>query len=321
MLVLISLLLSLTIGFLLWAILYNRVTDNSRINNRLELLTNLTGQNINRDDNQEQNDQLITLAMQELESMRRSKGRMTLQMRLRLAGHSGNVRSFYAIWGVSAAIVSIFVGYLSLGYSLQIVAFFLTIVVAPRIYLSTLSKRRANKLLSELPNAIEIIVRGLRSGLSLTGGLGLAESELNEPLKSELVRFRSDLSIGLSMEEAARRFARRIDSQEVNFLSTVISLQSRTGGNLAEGLDNLVKILRQREVTLAKVRAASSEARTSAWIIGSIPVIIVVANYLFAPKSIETLFVTSAGNLLLLGSLVWMGMGVLVMYSMVKIGD
>jgi tight adherence protein B len=90
---------------------------------------------------------------------------------------------------------------------------------------------------------------------------------------------------------------------------------------LAEGLDNLAKILRQREVTLAKIKAASSEARTSAWIIGSIPVIVLGANYLFAPKSIEPLFVTSAGNLLLLGSLVWMVMGVFVMYSMVKIGD
>jgi tight adherence protein B len=316
---LIALFTALTVGFLLWALMYDGVRYKKRLQSRLDSVNQIHGLSKSADREQIKNTEIVKSAMRELEAIRRSRGRLTLQARLRQAGKSGDLRAHYLVWGFAAFIMAILTSYYLESYASSILTFLITLFVVPRVYLIYATRLRLQKVLGDFPNAIDIILRGLKSGLSLNDGLNLAESELNEPLKGELVRFRNDLNIGLSMEESAHRFARRLDSPEVNLFSTFIALQSKTGGNLSEGLSNLSKILRNREVTREKIKAASSESRTSAWIIGSIPVIVGLGNWIISPQSFEPMLATVLGNYILIGSGAWMVIGIFVMRSMVNI--
>lgn len=317
--VLISLFATLTSGLLLWAILYGKVQRDARRRRRLFEVTQLHGLSKHSKDVSQQNVQSVEQALRELEAMRSAKGRLTLRMRLRFAGHSGDLRSHYIRWGVTALITSILIGFLSVGIIVQFLTFILMISVVPRVFLNYQTNRRMKQIHRDLPNALDIVVRGLRSGLSLNDCLKLAASELKDPLRGEFARLLNDLSIGLSMEEAVHRFANRIPSQEVNFLAIVVSLQARTGGNLTEGLGNLAKILRDRELLHGKIRAMSSEGRTSAWIIGIIPPAVGGMNILLAPSTIAPLIETPLGNIIVLSSVIWMAIGVFVMTAMINI--
>jgi tight adherence protein B len=190
--------------------------------------------------------------------------------------------------------------------------------VLPRMYLGNRRKSYQNKFLDELPNAVEAIVRGVKSGLPLNDSMRVVAKEVKEPVKSEFQRVLDQQSMGKSMSEAVQILFERVPLAEVNFFVVVITVQQQAGGNLSEALGNLSRVLRNRKKMKAKVKAMSSEAKASAGIIGSLPFIVAILVTLTTPTYLLPLFNTQIGNLWLGIAAILMSIGIFIMKKMVE---
>lgn len=188
----------------------------------------------------------------------------------------------------------------------------------PRMYLNNRRKSYQNKFLDELPNAVEAIVRGVKSGLPLNDSMRVVAKEVREPVKSEFQRVLDQQSVGKTMTEAVQILFERVPLPEVNFFVVVITVQQQAGGNLSEALGNLSRVLRNRKKMKAKVKAMSSEAKASAGIIGSLPFIVAILVSLTTPTYLLPLFNTTIGNLWLGIAAVLMSIGIFIMKKMVE---
>lgn len=186
------------------------------------------------------------------------------------------------------------------------------------VFIGLLGSRRNEKFLKQLPDAIDIIIRSVRSGLPILEGIKVVEDEFPAPLGDEFRTIRSKVHFGASLEEALWDIGRRVDRAEFNFLVISIAVQRETGGNLTEALENLSRILRQRAQMKLKVRALSSEARASAYILGALPFVMAVLIYLVNPEYVSKLFIDPRGHVLLGFGLGSIGCGVLVMGRMIR---
>lgn len=187
----------------------------------------------------------------------------------------------------------------------------------PRFYVSRRRKKRFNRFLDELPNAVDIIVRGIKSGMPLGDCIRIASTEAQDPVGPEFTLVLEKMQMGVPLAEAIHNMPKRVPVQETNFLAIVITIQSQAGGSLAEALGNLSRTLRQRKAMKGKIRAASQEAKSSAAIIGSLPFLVTLMLYFVAPDYIALLFETDIGLILIVIGLVWMTIGVLVMRKMI----
>jgi tight adherence protein B len=188
----------------------------------------------------------------------------------------------------------------------------------PRMFLSHRRKRYQNQFLDELPNAIEAIVRGVKTGLPLNDSMRVVAKDTKEPVKSEFARVLDQQSFGFSMTEAVQVLLDRVPLPEVNFFVVVISVQQQAGGNLSEALGNLARVLRNRKKMKQKVKAMSSEAKASAGIIGSLPIVVAVLVSLVSPSYLVPLFTTPIGNVCLGIGVVMLAAGIFVMNRMVQ---
>ncbi|GHB45219.1 pilus assembly protein [Pseudovibrio japonicus] len=187
----------------------------------------------------------------------------------------------------------------------------------PRFYVSRRRKKRFNQFLDEFPNAVDIIVRGIKSGMPLGDCIHIASTEAKEPVGPEFALVLEKMQMGVPLAEAIHNMPKRLPLQETNFLAIVITIQSQAGGSLAEALGNLSRTLRQRKTMKGKIRAASQEAKSSAAIIGSLPFLVTLMLYFVAPDYITLLFETDIGLILIAIGLVWMTLGILVMRKMI----
>ncbi len=188
----------------------------------------------------------------------------------------------------------------------------------PRFVLGFLYKRRMKKFLGEFPNSLDIMVRSIKSGLPLNDAIRLIAMEGQEPVKSEFRRVVEAQQMGMSIADACARMNATIPLQEVKFFGIVIGIQAQAGGNLSEALGNLSRVLRERKKMLGKVQALSMEAKASAAIIGALPFIVALLVSITSPDYIKPLFSDPRGHLILLGSGVWMSIGVFVMRKMIN---
>ena len=188
----------------------------------------------------------------------------------------------------------------------------------PRWVLGFLISRRQNKFLDEFPNALDVIVRSIRSGLPLNDAIRLVATEGVEPVKGEFRRIVESQQVGLSVPEACARMTNQMPLQEVNFFAIVIAIQSQAGGNLSEAIGNLSKVLRDRKKMKAKVKALSMEAKASAVIIGALPFIVALLVYLTSPQYMMILFTDPRGHFIMGFSAVWMSIGIFVMRNMIN---
>lgn len=195
---------------------------------------------------------------------------------------------------------------------------FVVAIGLPRWFVGFLIKRRQKQFLSEFPNALDVMVRSIRSGLPLNDAIRLVAAEGQEPVRSEFRRVVESQQVGLSIPEACQRMMLTMPLQEINFFSIVIAIQSQAGGNLSEALSNLSRVLRERKKMKAKVQALSMEAKASAAIIGALPFVVAFLVYITSPHYIMVLFTDPRGHLILLISGVWMSMGILVMRNMIN---
>lgn len=188
----------------------------------------------------------------------------------------------------------------------------------PHVGVGLMMARRRNAFLKLFPEAIGLIVRGLRAGLPVSETIGVVGREITGPVGEEFRRTADQVRLGQPLETALGQAARRIGLPEFNFLVISLSVQRETGGNLAETLENLEHILRRRQQMRLKIRAMASEATASGLILGSLPVVMLVLMYVVSADYMRQLFVNPMGHMMLAGAGASLTVGGLVMRKMTK---
>jgi tight adherence protein B len=188
----------------------------------------------------------------------------------------------------------------------------------PLWLLAFLKKRREKKFLNSFPDAVDVIVRGIKSGLPLLDNLKVISAEAPEPIKTEFQSIVETQTIGMPLGEACAKLYERMPLAEANFFGIVISIQQKSGGNLSETLGNLSRVLRDRKKMKGKINAMSMEAKASAGIIGSLPIAVGFLVYITSPEYIELLWTTDLGRVMILCCAAWMSIGIFVMRQMIN---
>jgi len=249
---------------------------------------------------------------------RRGQTRPTLDARLQQAGLAITARQFMLVSlgvGVAVGIMT----YISSG-SLVIAgpSAFIGLLGVPNFALAQLRKRRINRFVAEFPNAIDIIVRGVKAGLPLGDCIRVIASEASEPVRSEFRLIVETQAMGLSLGEAVDRIAQRVPVTEANFFAIVINIQSKAGGNLSEALGNLSRVLRERKKMKGKIGAMSQEAKASAAIIGAVPFVVVGLLWMSSPTYVSLLWTTTHGMIVSCAAMCWMAIGIAMMKKMIS---
>ena len=249
----------------------------------------------------------------------KKKRRLSMSQMLEQAGLTIKPKQFYIGSAISAVLFGL-IGVIS-GQQPWISGLLLPVrgLGFPRWMIGFLSARRKKKFVDEFSGAIDVIVRGVKSGLPVNECLKIIAREAPRPVSDEFHMLVEGLRVGLSLEQALDRMLERMPLQEVSFFSIVLLIQQKTGGNLAEALGNLAGVLRSRKLMEGKIAALSSEAKASAWIIGSLPFLVAGAVQLSSPDYLLPLFNTKPGNFILIGAGVWMCTGIFVMKKMTQI--
>jgi len=260
----------------------------------------------------------VESSLKDLEARRQQEKSVPLSIRLSQAGLDWTPQKFWIVSAVVAGVlfaVAMFVGGGLLGAAgLAFAGGF----GLPRWALGYLKKRRESKFLAALPDAVDVIVRGIKAGLPLFESIKVVAADSPEPLRSEFLAIIETQAIGMPLGEACTRLYERMPLPEANFFGIVISIQQKSGGNLSEALGNLSKVLRDRKKMKEKIQAMSMEAKASAGIIGSLPPIVMFLVYLTTPHYISILWTHPTGQLMLVGCVVWMSMGIMVMKKMIN---
>ena len=238
-----------------------------------------------------------------------------------LIEQSGMKMTLPQFWMISAGCgAALFLGAIIAGQSLLIACAvgFAGGFGMPRWFLKIQTKRRQGKFVEQFADSIDVIVRGVKSGLPLNECLRIIARESPDPCRTEFARLTDGMAVGLPIEQGLQKMFERMPVPEVNFFNTVLLIQMKAGGNLSEALGNLSGVIRARRMMREKITALSSEAKASAMIIGSLPFIVATLVYFTSPGYIMELFTDPTGHLILLGSGIWMGSGVLVMRKMIN---
>lgn len=224
------------------------------------------------------------------------------------------------ISGVAAAVATFVLGGFNEGLQLLVPVGigFAAAFGVPRWFLGMAISGRQKKFVGQFADAIDVIVRGVKSGLPLNECLKMIARESSEPLAGEFRVVCDAIAMGVPIDQALHKMYQRTPIQEVNFFNIVLAIQQRAGGNLSEALGNLSNVLRSRKLLREKIKALSSEAKASAMIIGSLPVIVMILVYITTPHYIMSLFTTDLGHLLLLIAVGLMGAGIYIMRSMIN---
>lgn len=260
-------------------------------------------------------------SLKDIEKKQQSKGNPAsppLKVALQQTGWNLTLTHFYLGSLVSAALFAGFSYYSNAPLLMTLGAAVVGGVGVPRWFVSFVRARRMKAFLQEFPNALDVMVRSIKSGLPINDALRLIASDAQEPLRSEFQKVVQAQQLGLTVPEACERLHDNVPVPETNFFAIVIAIQAQAGGNLSEALGNLSRVLRDRRKMRAKVNALSMEAKASAAIIGALPFIITLLVYLTTPDYIILLFTDPRGHLILGISAVWMSIGVLVMRNMIN---
>lgn len=245
------------------------------------------------------------------------KRRFSIKGQLAQAGSTMTPAVFWMIAAGVGAVLAI-AGLVIQGPIGAAMGFFIGLFGIPRWGLGMMVSGRQKKFGSQLADAIDVIVRGVKSGLPLNQCLRIISAESPEPLKSEFQQLCNSQAMGVQIDQSLTRMYDRMPLPEVNFFAIVLIIQQKTGGNLSESLGNLSTVLRARKLMKEKVKALSAEATASAMIIGSLPIVVMAVVYFTRPAYIAVLFTDPLGHLILLGAATMMSMGIFIMNKMVN---
>ncbi|MCU0819806.1 MAG: type II secretion system F family protein [Beijerinckiaceae bacterium] len=257
-------------------------------------------------------------ALKELDDRQKANKRLTLEQKFLQAGVSWTRKTYWLIsigcgLGLGLLMLVLFKQPL-----LAIGGLFVGAFGIPGWLLKRWAKKRQKKFLEEFPNAIEAIVRGIKSGLPLNDCIRLIANEAKEPLKAEFRYIVEAQQMGVSIADSIMKIYERIPLSEVNFFSIVIQIQAKSGGNLGEILLNLSKVIRDRKRLRDKVDAMSQEAKSSAAIIGALPAVVAGLTWLGSPDYIQLMWTTNAGLIGLGICVSIMAFGMFIMRKMIN---
>lgn len=292
-----------------------------------------TGTRNKRDENSQrrrQTQQMLANLRAQNQTKRKSIMPRDIGTRLQQAGLDIPVSTFWIASGILAVTIGtgMFLsgadGFALFGYELRsrpvaiLAAVFVGGIGLPRWVLGVMAKMRNAKMTQQFADAIDIIVRGVKSGLPLNECLQIIARESPQPLSGEFQQLSDNIRMGNTIEQALGKFYQRVPLSEVNFFTIVLNIQSKSGGNLSEALGNLSNIIRQRKMMREKVKAMSSEAKASAMIIGSLPFCVGGMVYFTTPDYIMELFTTPLGHSILAVAAFLMFCGIMVMRKMIN---
>jgi tight adherence protein B len=313
----IFLMAAIAMGGVVWVFVYPFLSGERKTERRMASVarTELMPQRVARSSQKTRREQ-VEGSLKQLEA--RKKTRVPLSVRLGQAGLSWSPRRFMMISG-------------ALGFAVFLIGMLMGIGILPALgiafaaggglpfwALSFLKKRREAKFLEAFPDAVDVIVRGIKAGLPLLDSLKLIAAEAGEPVRSEFRSIIETQTVGIPIGEACLKLYERMPVPEANFFGIVISIQQRAGGNLSEALGNLSRVLRDRKKMKAKIQAMSMEAKASAAIIGALPLAVMTLVYITSPQYISLLWTEPLGRMMLAGCAVWMSCGIFVMRKMIN---
>jgi tight adherence protein B len=307
-----------TLGGLAWVFVYPLLSGEKKAENRRASIAKAEPVARQADRSQRSRREQVEGSLKEIEARSQKQKKVALSTRLTQAGLSWSSQKFMIVSGVLAAVcfaIAMLVGGgLLAGIGLAFAGGF----GLPRWTLGFLKKRREKNFLRALPDAVDVIVRGIKAGLPLFDSIKVVAADAPEPLKSEFLAIIETQAIGMPLGEACARLFDRMPVPEANFFGIVIAIQQKSGGNLSEALGNLSKVLRDRKKMAEKIQAMSMEAKASAAIIGSLPPIVMLLVYLSTPDYISLLWTHPTGQLMLCGCVIWMSIGIFVMKKMIN---
>jgi tight adherence protein B len=307
-----------TVGGLAWVFLYPALSGERKAEHRRAAVAKSEPAARQADKTQRSRREQVEGSLKDLEARRQKEKKIPLTSRLTQAGLTMTVQKFMILSGVLAA-ASFAIAMLAGGGLLAAVGLaFAAGFGLPRWALSYLKTRREKAFLKALPDAVDVIVRGIKAGLPLFESIKVVAADAPEPLKGEFLAIIETQAIGMPLGEACARLFERMPVPEANFFGIVIAIQQKSGGNLSEALGNLSKVLRDRKKMAEKIQAMSMEAKASAGIIGSLPPIVMLLVYLSTPDYISLLWTDPTGQLMLVGCVVWMSIGIFVMKRMIN---
>jgi tight adherence protein B len=309
---------SVAVGGLAWVFLYPQLSGEKKAEERRSSIARPEPKTRTVDRGQRSKRDQVETSLKEVEARNKEKSKIPLGIRITQAGLEWSEQKFIVISGMlglfAFAMTVMFGGGLLAGAGLAFAAGF----GLPRWVLGFLKKRREDAFLKALPDAVDVVVRGIKAGLPLFDSLKVVAADAPEPLRSEFNAIIETQTIGMPLGEACARLYERMPLPEANFFGIVIAIQQKSGGNLSEALGNLSKVLRDRKKMTEKIQAMSMEAKASAGIIGSLPPIVMLLVYMSTPDYISLLWTHETGRLMLAGCALWMTCGIFVMKKMIN---
>jgi tight adherence protein B len=307
------------IGGLAWVFIYPSLSGEKKAESRRASIARTEPAARQVDKTQRSRREQVEGSLKELEARRQKEKSVSLTMRLAQAGlGTWTPQKFWIASGVCAAVCFVVAftvgGGLLGGLGIAFAAGF----GLPRWTLGYLKTRREKAFLRALPDAVDVIVRGIKAGLPLFDSIKVVAADAPEPLKSEFLAIIETQTIGMPLGDACQRLFERMPVPEANFFGIVIAIQQKSGGNLSEALGNLSKVLRDRKKMAEKIQAMSMEAKASAGIIGSLPPIVMLLVWMSTPDYIALLWTTPMGQFMVVCCVGWMTCGVLVMKKMIN---
>jgi tight adherence protein B len=306
------------VGGVAWVFLYPALSGQAKAEKRRAALAQAAPAARQIDRAQRSRREQVEGSLREVEQRLKQDKKVTLSGRISQAGLSWSKQKFLIVSGVFGTICFAVPMILGAGPIAAAGLAFAAGFGLPRWLLGFLKKRREKAFLRALPDAVDVIVRGIKAGLPLFESLKVVAADSPEPLKSEFRAIIETQTIGIPLGEACSRLYERMPVPEANFFGIVISIQQKSGGNLSEALGNLSKVLRDRKKMAEKIQAMSMEAKASAAIIGSLPPIVMLLVYLSTPDYISLLWTHPTGRLMLAGCVLWMSAGIFVMKKMIN---
>jgi tight adherence protein B len=309
---------SVAVGGVAWVFIYPILSGERKAEQRMANVAKAEPAARATRGSQKSRRDIIETTLKEFDERHKKSKRVPLAVRITQAGLFWSKRQFFllsAVIGVVMFLLGLFTGG---GIPVGAALGFAGALGLPRWLLSYLKKRREAKFLDALPDAVDIIVRGVKAGLPLLDCLKMIAIEAPEPLKSEFRAVVETQAIGMLLGDACGKLYERMPVPEANFFGIVIAIQQRSGGNLAEALGNLSRVLRDRKKMKAKIQAMSQEAKASAAIIGALPIAVMTLVYITSPNYISLLWTEPLGRMMLAASVLWMSMGIMVMKKMIN---
>ena len=307
------------LGGLAWVFIYPSLSGQRKAESRRASIARSDAPARQAEKSQRSRREQVEGSLKELDARRKKEKSVPLTTRLAQAGlGTWTPQKFWIVSGISGAVGFVLAFLIGGSPIYAAVMAFGTGLGLPRWALGLLKKRREKAFLKALPDAVDVIVRGIKAGLPLFESIKVVAADSPEPLKSEFNAIIETQTIGMPLGEACARLYERMPLPEANFFGIVVAIQQKSGGNLSEALGNLSKVLRDRKKMAEKIKAMSTEAKASAGIIGSLPPIVMLLVWISTPDYIALLWTNPIGQFMLVCCVGWMTIGVLVMKKMIN---